>query len=54
MATFAKNHPSRVIPKAEDKVKWLMALNRALNCEIGAQAKTPALMKAAGVKIVNA
>ncbi|WP_397450504.1 hypothetical protein [Pseudomonas sp. NA-150] len=54
MPIHTKNHATRVTPDAEAKMKWLMALNRALSCEIDAQTKTPALMKAAGVKNVNA
>jgi hypothetical protein len=54
MPIHAKHHETRATSNAEDKMKWLMALNRALSGEFDAQTKTPALIKAAGVKNVNA
>ncbi|MDB6144194.1 MAG: hypothetical protein JWP80_3238 [Pseudomonas sp.] len=54
MPVYAKAHEGRVVPNTENKMKWLVALTRALNGDFAAQAKTPTLMKAAGVKNVNA
>jgi len=54
MASYAKTQEPTVTPSLEDKMKLLVALRRALNFDASAHAKTPTLMKAAGVKNVNA
>jgi hypothetical protein len=54
MPVSATTRAARFVPNTEDKMKWLVALTRALNGDFDAHAKTPALMKAAGVKNVNA
>jgi len=54
MPVYAKAHAERVVPNTEDKMKWLVALTRALNNDFDTHTKTPAQMKAAGVKNITA
>ncbi|MDB5983521.1 MAG: hypothetical protein JWQ69_4536 [Pseudomonas sp.] len=54
MTVYATTRAARFVPNTEDKMKWLVALTRALNSDVDAHAKTPTLMKAAGVKNVTA
>lgn len=54
MPAFATTRAARFVPNSEDKMKLLVALTRALNNDFETHTKTPAQMKAAGVKNLNA
>lgn len=54
MPVFAHTRAARFVPNSEDKMKLLVALTRALNNGFDTHTKTPAQMKAAGVKNLNA
>lgn len=53
MPAFATTRATRFAPNSEDKMKLLVALTRALNNDFATHTKTPAQMKAAGVKNLN-